>query len=136
MYSDEEFAIETIRVHKLPATEAERRWWELYHEAMREGRRGHAQGCLGQLGMLLSSLGREKESLRIAIRRVRECDEPRASILACLAFSLERNGRRTFARRFFMRALQTPDTESSMVKWHELARIGLLRTDSGRRTEG
>jgi len=133
-FSDDEFAREIIRVHGLDSSAAESRWWELYHAARNEGRDAQARGCLLQLGLLLSSMGRERDSLRVMIRMARESKQLSASVFTNLGCSLERNKWYGFAHLFFLHALKCPAAESSLVKWHELARIGLERTKMRRMT--
>lgn len=124
--SDAEFGREVIRIHALDANAAEKMWWKLYRQAKVDARHEHAWMCLSQLRMLLSSERRERESLRVTIRLVRE--HRSAGTFCSLAYSLERYGWRRLAHTFFRRALEMPDNDSTVVKWHSHARAGVVRT--------
>lgn len=119
---------EIVRIQQLQPQDAERRPWELYRQEKAHNRYEHARMCLSQLAMLIDSQGRRRESLMLSIRLVREHSSP--SALTSLAYALERRGWVRFARGFFQRALELPDTESLSVRWHDHARAGIMRMEA------
>jgi hypothetical protein len=90
----------------------------------------HARSCLRQLTMLLSALGRERDSLKVAILAAREADAPSAKLLTMLGASLWRYGWSGFAKHFFAAALELPDHDGP-VSWHAQARAGIAEIENG-----
>jgi len=110
---------------------AEARLKELHAQAIQNGRGDHAKLLLWELRMLLDSEGRIRDSLRITLALARDC--PSASTLTSLGHSLTRYRWLCFARHFFERALEFPDTEHVSVKWHEHAMAGIKHLDARKR---